>query len=58
MFFGYLGTTHPVVVVVVVVVVVGGGGGGGAIVLVLVVNVLSKGQSFLRLPLCTFTLLC
>ena len=39
MFFGYLGTTHPVVVVVVV---VGGGGGGGAIVLV--VNVLSKGQ--------------
>ena len=55
MFFGYLGTTHPVVVVVVVVVV---GGGGGAIVLVLVVNVLSKGQSFLKLPLCTFTLLC
>ena len=55
MFFGYLGTTHPVVVVVVVVV---GGGGGGAIVLVLVVNVLSKGQSFLKLPLCTFTLLC
>ena len=54
MFFGYLGTTHPVVVVVVVV----GGGGGGAIVLVLVVNVLSKGQSFLKLPLCTFTLLC
>ena len=53
MFFGYLGTTHPVVVVVVLV-----GGGGGAIVLVLVVNVLSKGQSFLRLPLCTFTLLC